>query len=311
MNRCVQVVTGHPHRGNMGQGLCWGHHSIWIITTRNMLVKILLLALVSRCMGFKQTRNNYGNKEHEHDHHDTHKQDQHDNHDHDEDDCVDVSKYSQLEYKTTRDNICTYRVERTCWPRSERVCIILPSTQCTMEAGYTCDTQVREEMVRCDETQTNTFTPRKCVPDGSQTVLRETKQVPQCRNVTQQVCDSRWEINQYGQKVFASNENCRDKTWEQCELVDKVVEDVVPALICLDEPAETYMTLMAKEELTTLTQSTCSATGGAVCVVSSVSDCTEVTWTECEEKVVTECQPVTVKIPFQEKEHRRRCIIGH
>ena len=223
---------------------------------------------------------------------------------------MDVSKYSQVEYNTTTEKICSYRVERACQPKSQRVCVTLPSTECTLEAGYICDNKKWEETVRCDETQSNTFTPKKCVPSGFRT-LKEIKQVPECRNVTKQVCDSKWEINAEGQKVFASNENCRDKTWEQCELVDKVVEDQVPALTCLDEAVVTYMTLKVKEEQTTLTQSICSATGGAVCSVTSSTDCTEMEWTECEERVITECQPVTVKIPFQEKEHLRRCKVQH
>ena len=35
--------------------------------------------------------------------------------------------------------ICSYKVERECWPKSQRVCVTLPSTECTMEAGFTCD----------------------------------------------------------------------------------------------------------------------------------------------------------------------------
>ena len=278
-----------------------------------MLTKIILLVLISQCFGFKQTRSSYGHHEnhgHEHHHDDHHLDDHHYEPDYDEDDCVDVSKYTQVEYETTKDKICGYRVEKTCWPKSERVCLTLPSTQCTLEASYTCNNKRWEETVRCDETQSHTFTPRKCVPDGSKT-LTEIKQVPVCRNITKQLCDTKWEINEFGQKVFSGSENCRDKTWEQCELVGKVVEDEVPALTCLDEAEMTYMTLKVKSEQTTLSQRTCSATGGAVCKVSSSTDCTEVEWTECEEKVITECRPVTVKIPFQEKEHLRRCKVKH
>ena len=259
-----------------------------ILPTSNMLNKFLLLTLVSQGMGFRN--NNH--------------------HDHPEDECVDVSYYSQVEYNTTTEKICSYRVERSCQPKSQKVCVNLPSTECTMEAGYTCDTQKREETVRCDETQTNTFTPKKCVPNGFKTLI-EIKQVPECKNVTKQVCDSKWEITAEGQKVFASNENCRDKTWEQCELVDKVIEEHVPSLACDDDAVLTYLTPLVKEELTTLTGTTCSATGGAVCGVSTANACTEVEWTECEEWVKRECEEVSVKIPFQEFEHLLRCKVGH
>ena len=262
-----------------------------------MFTKILLLALVSQGMGFKP-RNNYNN--HHNDHHN----------DHPEDECVDVSKYSQVEYNTTTEKICSYRVERACQPKSQRVCVTLPSTECTLEAGYICDNKKWEETVRCDETQSNTFTPKKCVPSGFRT-LKEIKQVPECRNVTKQVCDSKWEINAEGQKVFASNENCRDKTWEQCKLVDKVVEEQVPAISCVDEAVETYLTPIVKEEQTTVISNTCVATGGAVCKVSSSSDCTEVEWIECEEWVERDCEDVAIKVPYQEYEHLLRCKVQH
>ena len=223
---------------------------------------------------------------------------------------MDVSKYSQVEYNTTTEKICSYRVERACQPKSQRVCVTLPSTECTLEAGYICDNKKWEETVRCDETQTNTFTPMKCAPNGFKT-LTEIKQVPECRNVTKQVCDSKWEINAEGQKVFASNENCRDKTWEQCELVDRVVEEQVPAISCVDEAVETYLTPIVKEEQTTVISNTCAATGGAVCKVSISSDCTEVEWTECEEWVERDCEDVAIKVPYQEYEHLLRCKVQH
>ena len=96
--------------------------------------------------------------------------------------------------------------------------------------------------------------------------MREVKQVPECKQVTKQVCDSKWEINAQGEKVFASNENCRDKTWEKCDLVDKVTEEQVPADTCRDNAAKTYLTVLKKEELITKIKNTCSATahGGRV-----------------------------------------------
>jgi len=258
-------------------------------------------------MGFKP-RNNYNH--HHNDHHDDHHDDHQDDHGHSEDKCVDVSKYRNVEYNTTIEKICSYKVERECIPKSKRVCVALPSTECTMEAGYTCEIEKWDETVRCDETQRNTFTPKKCVPDGFKT-LREVKQVPECRNVTKQVCDSKWEVNAEGQKVFASKENCRDKTWEKCNLVDKVIEEQVPAHTCVDDAVETYLTVLKKEEQTTNIKNTCSAIGGAVCRVSSSTDCTEVEWTECQERIITDCQKVTVKLPFQEYDHLLRCKVQH
>ena len=75
--------------------------------------------------------------------------------------------------------------------------------------------------------------------------------MPECKQVTKQVSDSKWEINAQGEKVLASNKNCRDKIWENCDLVDKVTEEQVPAHTCRDNAAKTYLTVLRKEELIT------------------------------------------------------------
>ena len=67
------------------------------------------------------------------------------------------------------------------------------------------ETERRVKTVGCDDTESNSFTPKKCFK-----TVREVKLVPECKQVTKQVCDSKWEINAQGEKVFASNENCRD-----------------------------------------------------------------------------------------------------
>ena len=57
--------------------------------------------------------------------------------------------------------------------------------------------------------------PKKCWKDGIE-LLKEVKKTPHCETVTKQQCDSRWIINEYRQKVFDGNENCKDVSWEDC-----------------------------------------------------------------------------------------------
>ena len=105
---------------------------------------------------------------------------------HDDDKCVDVSRY-KLTFDTSIDNICSFKVIRECTPRSEKVCVEVPKTECTMVAGYTCDSHKWEETVRCDTTENKTFTPKKCWKDGVE-ILKETKKTPHCETVTKQQC---------------------------------------------------------------------------------------------------------------------------
>ena len=225
---------------------------------------------------------------------------------HGPDKCADVSRF-KLTYETTTDQICSFKVVRECTPRSEQVCVEIPKTECSMVAGYTCDSYEREEYVRCDTTEKKTFTPKKCWKDGVK-ILTEIKKAPHCEQVTKQQCDSKWEINEYGQKEFATNENCKDVTWEDCKLVDKKVEEEVEVYKCDDDATQTYLEPVVKEDEVISRWEECHEKGGSVCSVNSSTECTTVEWTDCEEKVLEECQEMTIKVPHQEYDHLLRCI---
>ena len=77
-------------------------------------------------------------------------------------------------------------------PKSQRVCVTLPSIECSNAAWRLASpaTERRVKTVGCDETESKSFTTKKCVPDGFKT-LRLVKQVPECNQVTKQVCDSK------------------------------------------------------------------------------------------------------------------------
>merc|ERR1712242_208188 len=94
---------------------------------------------------------------------------------------------------------------------SERVCVNIPATECTMEAGVNCNTDKFGQTVRCDTTERIPFTPKSSFENGFQ-ILQEIKKKPECKNVTKTVCDSKWEIDATGEKVWAGNQNCREKT---------------------------------------------------------------------------------------------------
>ena len=283
---------GHNLAANINAATTADHrHSDQFFATINMFKKILLLSLASQALG--SLKPVYGP--------DLIKKPAHD-----DDKCVDVSRY-KLTFDTSIDNICSFKVIRECTPRSEKVCVEVPKTECTMVAGYTCDSHKWEETVRCDTTENKTFTPKKCWKDGVE-ILKETKKTPHCETVTKQQCDSKWEINEYGQKVFASNENCKDVSWEDCRLVDKEVEEEVEVFKCDDDVAKPYLEPVVKEEEVTAKSEECWAKGGSVCTVKTSVECEEVKWTDCEEKVVKECQEVTIKVPHQEYDHLLRCI---
>ena len=225
-------------------------------------------------------------------------------------DCFDErTEYGEVQFNTTTTQRCTYSLDRICYPRSKELCLEVPSTKCKLEAGYTCKNHEEYNSLRCDTTITKKATVKDCVQDRFESLKKMQKTV-ECKNVTKTNCDSKWIINEHGQKVFDKNENCRDYTWEECELVDKLVEEaMVPVYTCTDRE-ETYLVPEVREEEVTSVHRECEATGGAVCEADTREECATVEWTDCEEVIRPHCETITLRIPFQEETKYHRCNVN-
>ena len=253
---------------------------------------ILVSVCLASALGFKDF-----NMDHQHDAREAH----------DHKNCVDISYYDNVEYNTTITKMCGYKKNTDCVPRKTQVCRDIPVTECRIVGFTECEETPYTQTVSDDALELETFVAKDCQP-GPVKVLNETKKMPECTTVTKQQCDSKWEINANGEKVWAGNENCKDVTWEDCKLVDKQVEEEVEVYSCDDDTTQTYLEPVVKEEEVTARWEECHEKGGAVCSVTNSSECTTVEWTDCEEKVEEECHDVTMKVPSQEYDHLLRCI---
>ena len=253
---------------------------------------IILFVCLASAMGFKSFNMAHGNEAREAGSHDN---------------CVDISYYSDVEYNVSTTQMCSYKKTSHCQPRKTQVCRDIPVTECRIVGFTECEETPHTQTVSDDSLELETFVAQECRP-GAVRILSETKKTPECKPVTKQQCDSKWEINEHGEKVFASNENCKDVTWEDCKLVDKQVEEEVEVFTCNDDKTETYLEPVVKEEEITARNEKCEGRGGSQCSVRSSTGCTTVEWTDCEERVVEECQEVTLKVPHQEYDHLLRCI---
>ena len=225
-------------------------------------------------------------------------------------DCVDVSRYGEVKYNKENAEVCTSSIKSTCIPRSEKVCVNIPKTSFTFNSGADCTNVPSTQYVRIDRTEERSFTSKKCLPNGYETIT-EVKKVPHCKNVTKDVCDSKWIIDASGNKVFADNVNCKSKTWQNCELVDKVLTEKVPVKKCVDDEDLWYLTPVFDTMEITSYKRSCSAVGGASCKVTHIQECTEVTWSDCSDRVERSCRPISTNIPTQEYNHLKRCAIKH
>jgi len=227
-----------------------------------------------------------------------------------DDNCVDNSRYSELQYNTSTTDVCTHKVERICTKKTEQVCIPVPKVSCEVVAYADCNNQPTVSTQRCDTTEKDTFVPKDCSQDGVE-VLEEVKQMPVCTTVTKQQCDSKWVINDQGEKVWDGNENCRDVSWEDCTLEDKVITEEVPTYSCVNGNTLTYSSHVAMSKKVTSYSRTCQPTGNPVCTTTNVNACTNVEWEECREEVRETCNPITFNIPFQTFHHTLRCSISN
>ena len=265
-----------------------------------MLKTVLFISLLSSSLGFKVSRSLHHSSNHKAT---TTEAPVPDN-------CVDVSRYGPVYYNSTKEEVCTSSIQTTCVPRSEKVCVNVPNTDCIFNSGADCTNVPSTHTVRCDRTEERSFTPKKCVPNGYKTIS-EVKKVPHCKNVTKDVCDSKWIIDASGNKVFADNVNCRQKTWQKCKLVDKVHTEKVPVKKCVDDEDVWYLTPVFDTMELTSYKRLCSAVGGASCKVTHIEECTEVIWSDCTDRVERSCEPVSTNIPSQEFSHLKRCAIKH
>ena len=145
--------------------------------------------------------------------------------------CVDISYYDQVQYNESLIELCSYHVKSSCVKRKQQICQDVPVHSCKI-VGYTdCQEIPTVEAVDDDKVVINQFSPQECVP-GPVEVLTEMKNMPVCVDVTKQQCDSKWKVTEYGQKVFVSNENCHDVTWQECTMQLQPVTTDVPTWTC-------------------------------------------------------------------------------
>ena len=148
-----------------------------------------------------------------------------------DDQCVDISRYGELQYNVSTKNVCTYKIDRICSKKSNQVCVSVPKEDCTVVGFVDCNNRAEVSTQRCDMTGEEHFVTQDCKQDGVE-VLEEVKKMPVCTTVTKQQCDSKWVINNQGEKVWDRNENCKDVSWEDCTLEDRVITEEVPIYSC-------------------------------------------------------------------------------
>ena len=238
-----------------------------------------------------------------------------------EDNCVDVSKYSEVQYNITTAKICSYRTTKTCTTKQSSACVSIPVTECEVVGYADCISTPFTALYHDDQTVSHTFVPKDCIQSGEQTLI-EYHKTPVCGNVTRQNCDTNWVINEQGEKVWAGNENCQEVTVEDCVLEMIPHPVTVPIWTCADGAPIQYSSPVFQEVEVTGYEAVCNAAAFPLCTTSSVQQCAEVEYEECFDTIEPVCfggselsssdaeVGLTFKVPYQTYDHRLKCI-GH
>jgi hypothetical protein len=226
---------------------------------------------------------------------------------------VDISRYSELQYNVSQPQVCTFNVKKQCQQHKQQVCAEVPITTCTLQPAPQCaKSPIGEQVVRQDKVAQQQFTPKVCQQAGTKTINQQ-QQRPVCQQVTKpQHCESKWIINDLGEKVWDGNENCQSITTEECTLETYNVPIQVPVYSCQDGQPLTYTAPVAASQEVTLFSTQCQAAANPACVTTgSKQECIEVTYEDCVDQIVPLCQASqqTFQIPYQTFDHRLKCLV--
>ena len=124
------------------------------------------------------------------------------------------------------------------------------------------------------------FVEKSCY-QGKKTIPHK-KHFPECRNVTKQNCVTLWETDENGQQIWAGTDQCEPVTWQECELIEKDVQFIVPDVTCSNKQELWYH----EPEPSTASKMTktfsCEVKKSSHCTTQTRPDCKQITYNECK-----------------------------
>jgi len=225
--------------------------------------------------------------------------------------CVDISRYLPVEYTESIQELCWDKLDTTCTKHSKEVCVPVPVTECEIVEYPECENIHSDHQVRDDSLLDEQFLQQLCVISNEKKIISETKKMPVCKTVSKQQCDSKWVVNEQGEKVWAGNDNCKEVSWEDCTLEDKIVTQEVDVWDCRpDTEPIVFQVAKIKTVDVRTTDRVCQPRANPVCSQSTEERCETVEWEDCYDSVTRHCNKFNLNVPHQEYDHRLRCSVS-
>lgn len=225
--------------------------------------------------------------------------------------CVSIHRWTNFTVEVKEKEFCVKQCSKVCQKKQQEVCLPVTTTTCVAKAWEECTSIPTTKTVRNDRTLNTNFPTKECQP-GQPQFLTEIKKMAVCTNATKEMCDSKWVVNDVTlEKVWAGKANCRNVTWQNCELQDVPMVEEVPSFDCTDGEVYKFIKHEEHQEEVTTYVTTCKPQVVPDCKSSVSEACMTVEWEECSDAVEVVCNKLNFNEPHQEEQHTLRCPIGH
>jgi len=221
--------------------------------------------------------------------------------------CVDVSTYQPVVWVERDGEECKTDFVKQCDDKSENVCADVTETVCEVVPYKECKLDVEPQQFTETKLSPKKFIEKSCTQTKKS--IPHKKLLPECRNVTKQNCVTNWETDSYGKQVWAGTDSCEPVTWQECELVPKDVQFIVPEITCKDHQELWYHEPEPKTDTRMTNTFKCEVKSTTNCKSQTRPDCKQITWDECREVPIQSCSYKKVHVPTQELLHRKKCLL--
>jgi len=219
---------------------------------------------------------------------------------HPDDQCIDILCYEPIMWSVDTEEVCRFRKDKKCEEKCEPVCIEAPEIVCDPVGYSECKWDKKPVSVRNDTVVGEPFIEQQCV-NKTKTVW-EKKLMPWCKPETKKVCEEKW----IPHPPFWEEVNCKEMTWENCNLHWKDVPITLDYCWCY--PTEIWYNKLEKKDSQCVEEETSCVPHAALhCETKYVPKCTEVCWKDCWETCKEDCTEMHFREPSQEVDHRRWC----
>lgn len=221
--------------------------------------------------------------------------------------CTDISSWGDIEWTGKTIEKCNTTFVKTPETRWERVCDNVTEITCDIVPYTKCELEWIHVEYKGHEPITKHYIPWVCDPVNN--TIPHTKMVPKCYNETKLNCVTLWKEDENGTSVWAGNGDCEEVTWKRCELVPVIKSFIVPGVQCerKGEVIDWEDCLDTTENIKT-TQLTCKVFHTTDCKPKTTKQCRQIEYTEWFEKPVKTCENVTILMPNQTWEHKKKCL---